>query len=366
MGSRQEYFTAENLMVPVGEGLPEIVEIEPVHNCNFRCIMCHVPYEPVITKQAVDIDALARSLGPEYRDRWALVGATHEPTLHPRFADLITLLTDAGMKIDLTTNGSLFTDKLIDQVRHGRFTTITVSFDGARRETYEHIRRRADFDLTLRRILKLRETIGNDQTAWVINYTVLRSNIAEITEAVEMWDRYGFDHVGIIAMVRRNDAEILENETLGPAMAEFRASVAAAAERILSSSLRITMSSSVIGEIKSDHPDALWPLNPRPYFQARPHPDVPVACSSPYSYARITFNGHVNLCHRIHVGNIAEQTLTEIWQGAQAAEIRRLIKTSTALCDSCDFFKFCLNAAALDPADPKNQISENLRRERAA
>jgi radical SAM protein with 4Fe4S-binding SPASM domain len=364
--NRLDYFTETNLLSPVGGNLPEIVEIEPVHNCNFRCIMCHVPYEVELTKTAIDVDAIARSLTPEFAGRWAIVGASHEPAFHPRFTDLIAILTDAGMKIDLTTNGSLFSDKLIDQVRHGNFRNITVSFDGARKETYERIRQQANFDQVLRRVLALREAVGNDKTCWIINYTTLRSNIDEITEAVEMWDRYGFDHVGVIAMVLRHDVEILQNETLDPVVDQFRASVHAAAERIISGGLRITMSSSVVGEVKSAHPDALLPFNPRPYFQLRPHPDVLVPCSSPYAYVRITFHGQVMLCHRIWVGDINQETLTDIWNSNNAQAARAAVKTSTDTCNACDFYKFCLNAAAINPADPADQISDRLRQERIA
>ena len=38
--------------------LPEVVEIEPIHTCNFRCVMCHVPYE----KELYDLPVLRISL----------------------------------------------------------------------------------------------------------------------------------------------------------------------------------------------------------------------------------------------------------------------------------------------------------------
>jgi MoaA/NifB/PqqE/SkfB family radical SAM enzyme len=88
-------------------GLPELIEIEPIHTCNLRCIMCHVSYEK-ISKEKLDVDRTLEHL-KGVDDRWMTIGSKYEPMAHPQFLQLAQGLSDRGMKMDLTTNGTLFT-----------------------------------------------------------------------------------------------------------------------------------------------------------------------------------------------------------------------------------------------------------------
>ena len=378
---RRDAFTNERLFVTdVGLdqfGPPEIVDIEPIHTCNFRCVMCHVSQER-LTHTAIDVEALRRSIASlPLRDRWAVVGATHEPTMHPQFDEIIAILTEAGMKIDLTTNGSLFTDKLIDKIRGGNFARVTISFDGATAETYEKIRRRANFQRTVDHVLAFKEAIGNANTYYTLNYTMTKSNVDEIDDAVDMWEDYSFDHISFIAMVLRSDAPEAVAERLDNVQDDVKATLLGAARRIIETPLRITASSSVfngsdlgklypknvIGNlIVSDHPDAVHAANCRPYFQEGYYPDVPVGCRSPYKHVRIAFDGEVRLCFdKFGVGNINRQMLSDIWYGGGSVGVRQSIKADHAICQHCDFFKFCIHASSIDTDDKKNWVSEDLR-----
>src|SRR6185436_6009635 len=86
-------------------GPPEMIEIEPIHTCNLRCVMCHVSYE-TLSHARLDVEVLLRHLrGLE--GCYAAVGATHEPAAHPQFGRLIRGLHERGMRIQFTTNGTL-------------------------------------------------------------------------------------------------------------------------------------------------------------------------------------------------------------------------------------------------------------------
>src|SRR4051812_35404163 len=122
---------------------PEIVEMELMHTCNLRCTMCYVSYS-TMTKQRLDPAFVERLSG--LKGKWAKIGAQCEPVAHPSFAQIATAITGQGMRIDLTTNGTLFTDKLIKAVEGCNFQNITLSFDGATPQMFERIRRGARFD----------------------------------------------------------------------------------------------------------------------------------------------------------------------------------------------------------------------------
>lgn len=373
---RCEYFTAQELFrgaAPLEDfGYPELLELEPIHSCNFRCTMCHVSYAPM-SHRCVDVDVLRRRVeeAPWLRGKWAIVGAAFEPAVHPRFDEIIGIFTSAGMKIDLTTNGSLFTDKLIDRIKGGSFASVTVSFDGATKDTYERIRRRANFERTIDRVAAFREAVGNERTYYTANYTMLKSNLSEIVPAVELWDDMGFDHLAFISMVLRNEA--VNDERLDDDRDLVRSELFSAADRVLAERRRLTLSSSyyhgtgyVSGDsiVASRHPDAIKPINCRPYFQEGAHPDVPVGCRSPYKHMRIGFDGEVLLCNKHNVGDISTASLADIWRSPAAADIRRTIKSGPAMCHACDFYKFCIKASTIDVDDSRNWINETLRHER--
>jgi len=352
--------------------LPEIIEIEPIHTCNMRCIMCHVSYEN-LSKQRLDIDRTLRAL-KGVNGRWALLASSYEPSAHPDFGKLVRGLSDLGFKLDMTTNGSLFTDKLLVEIQGANFKFITVSFDGATKETFEYIRRRADFDRTLQRISGLREAFNSTGTYFNVNNTVMRRNLAEVEAAVDLWESKDFDHMGLILMRQRHSDPMLAAETLGNDMEEVHRHFGAAAQRIIERGYRLSLSSPAMlesplrqqhpeaftdGVVHSQHPRYRLPINPRDYFQRGYFPGMPVDCRSPFKFARINFNGDVMLCQRFVVGNIYEKTFLEIWYGKKARAVREGLRLpgNEKTCHTCSYYRFCIKAGVLETADPANFVS---------
>ena len=93
---------------------------------------------------------------------------------------------------------------------------ISFSFDGIRRETYEHIRRRARYDEVIASISAVRETFHGRSTLFNLNYTIMRRNLVELAEATDFWDARGFDAMNFIFMVVRELEPELIKESLYP------------------------------------------------------------------------------------------------------------------------------------------------------
>jgi MoaA/NifB/PqqE/SkfB family radical SAM enzyme len=100
---------------------PLMLSLEPIHACNLRCKMCHVPNER-LTGQKINIQPLLASLKRlAGSTRWLQVGSTHEPTTHPGFPDIVLAASEMGMLIDVTTNGTLLTPRLYDKIAGCKF-----------------------------------------------------------------------------------------------------------------------------------------------------------------------------------------------------------------------------------------------------
>lgn len=351
----------------VEPGLPDLIEIEPIHTCNLRCIMCHVPYER-LSKERLDLERTLEHL-KGVDGRWVTIGSKYEPMAHPQFLRLAQGLSDRGMKMDLTTNGTLFTPENSKALAGLNFKNVTVSFDGARPETYEYIREGGNYRRTLDRIDGYLSQLpsGDRRPYLAINNTLMRRNMTEVSEAVDLWERRGFDHMGCIVMVLRDGNAKLRAESPEAILAEVNEHMLRGARRVLEGPLRITLSSSsdifsrrpaslvsdhpdcvVGGVVKSSHPGARLPWNPRPSFQRGTWPGMHVDCRSPFTFARINYNGDVILCYMFKVGNIYERPFLDIWYGKEAQRIREGVLASPNICYGCDYYRFCIKAGDIN------------------
>ena len=357
-------------------GLPEVLEIEPIHTCNLRCIMCHVSYEK-LSKQRLDIKFLDHIQGLE--GKWAKLGSLYEPVAHPDFDRIVRGLTERGMDIDLITNGTLFTESLIERTKDCNFVNVTISFDGIRPETYERIRGRANFAMAIERIRAFKRAVKehNPHCYFQVNYTIMRSNVDEIDEAVDFWEAEGFDHIGFIGMVKRDDNPMLEQETIEPVIDRIDEKLRQAARKIVNGRYRISVSSPRLrqiilgkglsqnhgtrtsGLVASDNPDARTPVTPSEHFQNGEYPGMQVDCRSPFKFARLSYDGNVYLCHQFPVGSIYDKTLLDIWHGEPAEHVRSLVKGNVSVCHACEYYQYCIKANEVDYRNPDNFVSEN-------
>jgi MoaA/NifB/PqqE/SkfB family radical SAM enzyme len=180
---------------------PKLIEIEPTFTCNLRCRMCHVSYmaqdsQPVFPAEL--LEKLAGLTGAEI-----LLGSNFEPTMNKGFAQMVRTLTRFGLRIELITNGTLLNGEVLEALADADMRLLVVSFDGARKQTYEYIRRRANFEQTLERIITAKERMAQ-RTLFALNSTVMRANVDEVSQSVALWDGVGFDQIRFIDMVVRH------------------------------------------------------------------------------------------------------------------------------------------------------------------
>jgi len=356
-------------------GIPEVIEIEPIHTCNLRCVMCHVSYEK-LPKTRINLKFIDNLKGME--GKWVKLGSNYEPVAHPQFADIAIGLTKMGMKIDLISNGTLFTGKLIEQIKHCNFKSVTISFDGTSQDTYERIRRRANYKQALERIKAFKNAIKatNPDCIFQINYTITRTNIDEAALAPDFWEKRGFDHLGFIAMVVRDDAQAVNAERVDNELDRVQGALDIAAKRIIEGNLRISVSSPYyrasklhsqypenfinnIGLVSSLRDDVVFPIAAATHFQNGSFPGMSIPCRSPFKLVRISHDGTVQLCNQFPIGNIYDHQLLDLWWGNESETIRSSVKEIQNVCAHCEYFLLCIKSNEIDYDDAENFISEN-------
>ena len=129
---------------------PDLIEIEPTLGCNLRCVICHVSYMDEKVK-SLDLNALGTI--SFVQGRHVIVGSSFEPTIHPKFNQLIELLNRNRNRIELITNGTRISKLDVPAIYDSNLSVVTFSFDGIRRATFEQIRRNTNYEKTMHNIL---------------------------------------------------------------------------------------------------------------------------------------------------------------------------------------------------------------------
>jgi len=353
--------------------LPRVVEIEPTYSCNLRCRMCHVSYMPDEPRPVLD-PALIDQLDC-LRGRYFIIASGFEPMMNRNFASIVRRLTAIDAQIELVTNGTLLSEENISALVDADLRMLNFSFDGIIPATYEHIRRGAEYQSTIDAILSMRQRFSGWDTLFCINSTMMKRNMHETPAIVDFWDRADFDLVRFIFMVVRENVPELIKESLYPIRAQFYRLLDWVAEDVIASGRKIAVRnpwyvrSPVAARypdnfdgslVHSNNPEIRLVPNPRQAYQLGAGPGMSFPCKSPWSFAKILPNGDVQLCYRFTIGNLGREDFETIWRGEAAEAVRRKVAAERLLCETCDFYRFCLSSDSLDPDDAVNYFAENL------
>lgn len=351
--------------------LPKMIEIDPVETCNLRCRMCHVSFMSAEKRPVFDVTLLPRLKA--LRGTSVSVASGFEPLMYRDFDRLMRGLTDLDMRMQIITNGTLLNRAKIAVLLASNMEIINFSFDGIRKETFEYIRRGADYEQTLDNMLSTREAFKGKETSFLVNSTTMRSNLEESVEIVDFWDRHDFDVVRFLPMVVRHPDRDLIHESLYPIRDHAQRVFDDAALHVIQNDLKAVMllpflyASDVRRRfpgncrglyVWSNNPKARKVLSLRERFQLGEHPLMRFYdCRAAFSTATILANGDVQLCYKYSVGNLGQNTFEEIWFSKAAHRVRKQIIGAPTDCAACDCFRFGIAFHKLDAERIENYFS---------
>lgn len=182
---------------------PDRMYLESTNICNLRCVMCPNGLGQLTrSKGFMDyglftriIDEMAPHVQMTTLHIWG------ESLLHPRIFDMMAYCTARGLPSEISTNATLLTEEASRKILDAGLGAIYLCLDGATRETYEQVRRRADYEETRENILRFVEMKnkrgqGPRVSVQIIN---LKPTAAEIEEFTQMWSIPGVDRVHVKA-----------------------------------------------------------------------------------------------------------------------------------------------------------------------
>jgi len=180
---------------------PLYVEISPSGACNHRCTYCALDYMGY-QHRFLDTAMLKKRLTEMGRlgIKSVMYAGEGEPFLHKDIASIINHTVKAGIDVAITSNGVLFTEKIIEAAL-ASITWIKISINGATKETYAKMHRTGEEDFArvienITRAVEFRRAEGLD-TAIGMQLILLPENVDEVIPLAKIARDIGADYLVI-------------------------------------------------------------------------------------------------------------------------------------------------------------------------
>jgi len=303
-----EYWKGIAAMPLLSERVFAVDNIELTNRCPMRCIMCPRTHHMTRAQGYMSFDVFRRvidefvAVNPEAaRTRGAFLHHFGESLLHPDIDRFIRYAEENNVRVKLSVNPLAMKDRVIDLLIESPPSYLMIALDGHDDESFERIRGVCNaYDFSVERLHRYLE----------------RKVAAKVPTFVEL---------GMIDFAENADSlHLLRDRWTG---IEGIDSVTAK---------RFTAWDGSAEEINAYSPA------PMTNEEAREHFPVP-SCHLPWETLSITWDGSVVPCcydydRKVVLGNVAEQTLMEIWNGEPMRALRAEFRSNTVenpLCRQC-------------------------------
>ncbi|MFQ5457121.1 MAG: radical SAM/SPASM domain-containing protein [Myxococcota bacterium] len=263
----------------VSAGFPKHLRIELTNRCNLACIMCPITeMERKLGNMDMDLfrkivsDAAANGTTFVYLHAWG------ESTIHREMFDMVREAKKVGLQVGLSTNCTMLNEERAQAVVDSGLDFIVLSMDGAIKETYEKVRKNGDFEAVRQNITNMLATKARAGRGpfTVLQLIKMTETQAEVDAFTGYWKNMAPDSV-FVKKLWTWDGKAEDINRLG------------------------------IEEM----PDA-----------------VNTVCHALWKQLVVHWNGEVIPCctdieGKLHLGNVREQSLREIWNGAPMRALRR-------------------------------------------
>lgn len=205
---------------------PVSINLDLTTACNYACDHC-IDMDILNTGIRYDHDRLVdslRNLAARGLKSVILIGGG-EPTVYPKFAEVVRLLKDLGVQVSIVSNGSGNRKILEVCDRFDEFDWVRLSLDSGSDETFQRMhkpRKPITLDEICEGVPPIKEKnprfpVGFSYiVVWrdaSINNATIVENIHEIAMAAERAKKYRFDYIAIkpfLVRAESNNAEIVD------------------------------------------------------------------------------------------------------------------------------------------------------------
>jgi radical SAM protein with 4Fe4S-binding SPASM domain len=182
------------------------VKLDMVTRCQLRCIMCHFAHpdfqESPVTMGGELLEKVAAELFPRAHD--VVLSSSAEPLMAPDLPRALELCRQYDVpNFHFSTNALSLTGRIMDKVIEVQMPLLTISCDGATKETFEKIRRPAKWEPFVKKfelIAERKQAHGSRLPELSMTCVLMRSNIRELPELVRFFHARGGRYMNFVHM----------------------------------------------------------------------------------------------------------------------------------------------------------------------
>ena len=187
---------------------PRQITLSCDESCNLHCKSCRSEIKMIGSALNAKLtDVLMHKLRPLLKDCTSLrMLGSGEVFVSKSCMELLKSITHEefpNLKIELLSNGQLFTPKMLEKLSNLRGVPLEMSFsiDGATKATYEALRNGASFEKLLENI-KYASQLKSDGfiTLLGIHFVIQKSNFLELPALLKMANELNFDFMRILGL----------------------------------------------------------------------------------------------------------------------------------------------------------------------
>ncbi len=183
---------------------PETLIWDVTFRCNLKCIHCYNSDRYFDTSKQKELNTeqakvAIRKLADFGFKHIHLLGG--EPLIRKDIVELASYTTKKGLRMTINTNGVLLDYDLAKKLADSGVDQITISIDGAKKETNDYIRGHGTFTKILNAVEAVNKTRENYTDLELgFAFTMTKINLSEMPEIVRLANEYGIDIVDFMEL----------------------------------------------------------------------------------------------------------------------------------------------------------------------
>jgi len=338
---------------PIVASAPCELCIDLTNDCKLRCVHCYRSYTG---HEAVYLAPKAMHRIPNrfYRlARQIELSGIGEPMLHPRWDEILEWIAGkSSARLTFNTSLTLVTEeRLRRMVELG--AGVAVSIDAARPDTFERIRRGASHEAVfgaLKRLSRLGREIANPRFFLRIKWTLMKPNVAELSEFVDLAAGMGISEIHVQPLAPHHPSlkewccSGEDQETSDFLLRAFDRGTALGVAIPMHGHLLVN---DALRTASADNARSTRLLAEDLWHHHWPGGD---GCSYPWTQINIDAAGNVVACcfSDAHMGNLLNEDLELIWNNFRMARLRAEVNE-----DRCS--KYCVQSPSGGVCCPRIQ-----------
>lgn len=293
--------------------LPWTLDIEPTVSCNLRCIMC--PSDTIREQREIrnmSFENFRKIVDGIPTLMKVTIQGLGEPLLAPDFIKMVKYASQKDIAVTTTLNATVLSKEIAKKVIESGISRVYISLDGATKETYEKIRRGANFERTLEGIRNLVTSRKKKGSPFIDLWMVgINENIYELPLMIDLAVDLGVDSLTIQPDVTYWGRDELRKTIREKSLSRQHDDVAALIE-------------------EAKHKAKAIGFNFVYVRKTRFTPQKP--CVWPWQAGFIATDGRMVPCcllgnpETFSLGNVFETSFKEIWNGEKMQSLRMTLK----------------------------------------